>query len=115
MANPAGTPRNLIQFRPGQSGNPGGKPVAARNRITSRFLYELAEHFDEHGRDAIQKVFEEKPDRYLAIVAALLPQKIDLSSPLEGMGDDELAKNLELIQLLRLKLDAAPATSADNS
>ena len=57
----------LIPFKPGQSGNPGGKPVAARNRITAKFLYELADHFDENGRAAIQKVFEEKPDRYLAV------------------------------------------------
>jgi hypothetical protein len=104
----------LIPFKPGQSGNPGGRPVAARNRITAKFLYELADHFDENGRTAIQKVFEEKPDRYLAIVAALLPQKIDLNSPLEGMPDDELAKNLEIIQMLRLKLDAAPS-DADRS
>lgn len=96
------------------SGNPGGRPVAARNRITSKFLYELADHFDENGRAAIQKVFEEKPDRYLAIVAALLPQKIDLNSPLEGMPDDELAKNLEIIRALRLKLEAAPS-DADGS
>jgi hypothetical protein len=112
MANPVGNIGNLIPFRPGMSGNPGGRPVAARNRITSRFLYDLADHFQEHGREAIQKVFEEKPDRYLAIVAALLPQKIDLNSPLEGMRDDELDKNLEIIQALRLKLDVA-APSAD--
>ncbi len=114
MANPAGNINNLIPFRPGMSGNPGGRPVAARNRITSKFLYELADHFDENGRAAIQRVFEEKPDRYLAIVAALLPQKIDLNSPLEGMRDDELAKNLEIIQLLRLRLDVV-ATDADRS
>jgi hypothetical protein len=104
----------LIPFKPGQSGNPGGKPVAARNRITAKFLYELADHFDENGRAAIQKVFEERPDRYLAIVAALLPQKINLNSPLEGMGDDELNRNLEFVQALRLKLDVA-AGSADQS
>jgi len=102
----------LIPFKPGQSGNPGGKPVAARNRITVKFLNELADHFDENGRAAIQKVFEEKPDRYLAIVAALLPQKIDLNSPLEGMRDDELNRNLEIVQALRLRLEAAP-TNAD--
>jgi hypothetical protein len=70
---------------------------------------------DENGRAAIQRVFEEKPDRYLAIVAALLPQKIDLKSPLEGMGDDELCRNLEIVQALRLKLDVAAATDADHA
>jgi Family of unknown function (DUF5681) len=49
MTNPAGNPSNLIPFRPGQSGNPSGKPNGARNRITARFLHELASHFDEHG------------------------------------------------------------------
>jgi hypothetical protein len=103
----------LIPFKRGQSGSPGGRPVAARNRITAKFLYELADHFDENGRAARQEVFEEKPDRYLAIVAALLPQKVDLSSPLAAMGDDELNKNLEIIHLLRLKLDTTAGAGAD--
>jgi hypothetical protein len=105
MANLA----TLIPFKPGQSGNPGGKPVGARNRLTARFLHELAEHFDEHGAEAIKTVFENKPDRYLMIVAALLPQKFDLSAPLDGMGDDELSRNLEMVQMLRQRLEVRDA------
>jgi hypothetical protein len=109
MANLSGHPSNLIPFKPGQSGNPGGKVVGARNRLTAKFLYELAEHFDTHGADAIQTVYEEKPDRYLQIVASLLPQKLDLNAPLEGMSDDDLSKKLELLEVLSKAIETQRA------
>ena len=33
--------RNLIPFKPGQSGNPRGRPRGARNRLGEEFLAEL--------------------------------------------------------------------------
>ena len=75
MANPHGNPQNLIPFRPGQSGNPGGKPLHARNRLSGRFLSELADDFDQYGRAAIVACREQNPARYLAIIASLLPKE----------------------------------------
>ena len=75
--------------------------MAARNRINSKFLYELAEHFDEHGRDAIYRLFKDKRERYLTIIASLLPQKIDLGTPLDDMGDGELNQSIEWLRRQR--------------
>ena len=41
------------QFKPGQSPNPGGKPIGARNRLQGDFMRALSEDFAEHGRAAI--------------------------------------------------------------
>ena len=92
MANPNGNPQNLAPFRPGQSGNPGGKPLRVRNRLSGAFLSELAEDFDQHGRDAIVACREQSPSRYLAIVASLLPKELKLEQdrPLSDCSDEEL-------------------------
>lgn len=92
MANPAGTPNNLIRFPPGKSGNPGGKPEGARNRLQASFLYALAADFDEHGQKAIESAREKDPMGYVRCVAALMPQKVDVKGPLEELGDEELAQ-----------------------
>jgi hypothetical protein len=92
MANPDGNPQNLVPFRPGQSGNPGGKPVQSRNRITGAFLAALADDFDEHGRSAIVACREQSPARYLAIVASLLPKQLEIAQekPVREMTREEL-------------------------
>jgi Family of unknown function (DUF5681) len=53
--------RNLIPFRPDQSGNPRGRPKGARNRLSEEFLAELYSAFVANGRAAIERVIEEDP------------------------------------------------------
>jgi hypothetical protein len=99
MANPHGNPQNLIPFRPGQSGNPSGKPLLARNRLSARFLGELANDFDQHGRVAIAACREQSPARYLAIIASLLPKelKLERDPALSEYSDEELRAMLDLV------------------
>jgi hypothetical protein len=100
MANPNGNPQNLILFRPGKSGNPGGKPAAARNRIQGRFLNALADDFAQHGVAAIAACRERTPSRYLAIVASLVPRQFDTScNPLNEWSDEELDRALAALRL----------------
>lgn len=86
-----GDPReHLKPFQPGQSGNPGGKPTGARNRLTAHFLNALVEDFETHGKAAIQKCREEKPEAYVKVIAALCPKEIEIKRPLQEMEDAEL-------------------------
>ena len=63
----------LRPFKPGQSGNPGGKPTGARNFLQARFLKEMAEDFDANGRKAIERMREERPADYIRAIASLMP------------------------------------------
>lgn len=96
------------QFKPGQSGNPGGKPLGARNALTGDFLKRLGEDFNKHGTKVISKARNRDPVGYLKIIAALLPKQMEQTRPLDDMSDAELAAG---ISLLRSKLSLNDRTS----
>lgn len=71
--------RNLKPFKPGQSGNPKGRPKGARNRLGSQFLEALEADFNKHGAQAIAVVREKKPEVYMRVVADLLPKEANIN------------------------------------
>ena len=46
--------------------------------MSEYFLYELADHFEEHGREAIERVCQDSPGEYLRIIASLAPKNLAL-------------------------------------
>jgi len=92
---------NLIPFQPGQSGNPGGRPVGARSRLTTHFLHALADDFDEHGKKAIKECREKKPEAYIKAIAALCPKELELKTPLQDATEDELRALLAILRRTR--------------
>ena len=98
--------RNLVPFKPGQSGNPKGRPKGARNRLGTQFLEALEADFNEFGPRAIALVREKKPEVYMRVVADLLPKEANINIEAgeafvelwrkisEGLGE-ELADHLD--------------------
>lgn len=70
--------QNLKPFKPGQSGNPKGRPPGARNKLCGEFISDLHEHYLKNGMKAIEAVFKKSPTRYLTIIAELIPKEFDL-------------------------------------
>jgi hypothetical protein len=97
-------------WQKGVSPNPGGRPVAARTKLTARYLNALADDFEEHGKRAIIECREQKPDRYLMVIGALMPKQIEVTRPLDGLTDDEL---LAIAEQLRSSLGTAEDRARD--
>lgn len=85
-------------FKPGESGNPGGRPTGARNRLQAKFLYTLADDFDKNGKEAIEKMREEDPSAYVRAVASLMPKELEVKRPLEELTDDELSAAIDALR-----------------
>lgn len=74
-------PSEDTQFKPGQSGNPAGRPPGSRSKLSESYLKALADDFQEHGVKTIQKLREEKPDIYVGAIGKLMPKLLELSGP----------------------------------
>jgi len=71
-----------------------------RSEINRSFLRHLREDFERHGADVIERVRMAEPEKYLAIVAKLMPSELAISvttSPLDSLTDEQL-------ELLALRL-----------
>jgi len=64
-------------WRPGQSGNPAGRPKGARAILSENFCQAVMEDFEKSGADAIRVMREEKPGDYAKMIAGMLPKDID--------------------------------------
>lgn len=94
--NTQGKQSGLVPWKPGQSGNPAGKPKGARNKLGEAFIQALHDSFEANGPETIEQVRVEKPDQYLKVIASLLPKEMNLTvtNDLEDMSDDELRERL---------------------
>ena len=95
-------------FKPGQSGNPNGRPKGARSKLTEDFIKALAEDFANGGVQAIATMREEKPTEYCKVVASLLPKHVEVKDlTLDELERDELATLLDAVRAARAVREAA--------
>jgi hypothetical protein len=79
-------------YKPGQSGNPAGRPKGSRNKLGEAFITALHDDFQEHGVAVIAKVRDERPHEYLKVVASLLPKQVEIKeTAFDGIPDEQLA------------------------
>ncbi len=76
-------------FQVGNRGGPG-RPKGSRNKLSETFLDALHQEFQAHGVDAIAQARAENPLGYVRMVAALLPQKLEVKQNVRDLTDDEL-------------------------
>lgn len=76
MPDNTGSQQAETQFKPGQSGNPAGRPKGARSKLGEDFLNALRDDFQAHGIEALREVREKKPADYIKVVASILPKEI---------------------------------------
>lgn len=99
MANPnPPPPPEHTKWKAGQSGNPGGKPKSARNRLQGAFLNALADDFDTHGKQAIVDAREKDPVAYIKAVASLMPKQVEQTQPLDDLSDAELLAGIAFLR-----------------
>ena len=95
-----GNKKTLKPWKPGESGNPKGRPKGSRSLLSEKFISALHEDFTEHGAQAIEKVRKKQPGIYLRVIASLIPRELHLKqeSLFDGMSNEHLNEVIESVR-----------------
>lgn len=87
--------RGLIPYKPGQSGNPSGRPKGSRNKLTEDFLSDVLDAWQTDGKAAIKAMVADRPGDFVKMVASLVPKEATLNiNNAEDLSDAELAERI---------------------
>lgn len=90
-ATPKQHPNLREPWKPGESGNPAGRPTGSRNQLGEAFLKALHADFQKYGATAIEDARAESPLGYVRVCASILPKTLKIErDPLDEMTDDQI-------------------------
>jgi hypothetical protein len=84
--------RGLIPWKPGQSGNPKGRPQGSRNKLSEEFFRDLCDAWQAFGKPALMTAAWTHPVEFVRVVASLIPRELEatITPVTERMSDAQL-------------------------
>jgi hypothetical protein len=83
--------RNLLPaWKPGQSGNPAGRPKGSRSKFNEAFLADFIAAWEQLGPEALTRTATESPAVFVRVAASLLPRHFKMEHDFSDMTDEQL-------------------------
>ena len=84
--------RGLIPWKPGQSGNPKGRPQGSRNKLSEDFFRDLCDAWQAFGKPALMTAAWTHPVEFVRVVASLVPRELEATTTVhvDRMSDAQL-------------------------
>lgn len=99
---------------PFKPATPQRRKTGSRAKLAKRFFEDVYAAWEEQGESVIARAFFHDPVASMQMVARLMPQKIEISTPTDGMSDERLAEMLEYAERMAgLKAEAARVIQAE--
>ena len=82
----------------GPDNPPRGRPKGSRHKLSEDLFKALAEDFENHGKDAIAKMREDRPGDYIRVIASLVPKEATLTiNPFDDLTDEQLFERYRIL------------------
>lgn len=92
------------RWQKGQSGNPAGRTIGSRQKISERLLMDLAEVWETHGKTVLTRLAIDDPGKLASIAYGLLPRDVFISVETKTPGNlapDEWGVLVDLVKLIK--------------
>lgn len=97
-------------FKPGQSGNPLGRPQGARSKFSETAMANLLDDWTKHGPGVLAQVRATDPSTYLRVAFSTIPKDVQIAIENRGpMDSDEMRRVRRLVEMI----DACGASGID--
>lgn len=109
---PRGAPPN--PFLPGNK--LGGRKPGSRQAVATRFFNDLHDLWKEQGEAVLRRAAFEKPMEFASMVAKLMPQKLEITTPTDGLSDDRIEALIALAErMAALKAGVSPSMTIEGT
>ena len=88
-------------WKPGVSGNPGGRPVGTQLKINKKFLNDLLKVYEVKGKKAIEDMCDKDPSAFVRVLASLLPKEMNLNikeNPFDGLSVEQYDRLISIAE-----------------
>jgi Family of unknown function (DUF5681) len=100
-------------WKPGESGNPAGRPLGSRNKLSESVIQDIAADWAIGGAETIARVRMTDPATYFRVVASILPKDVLVNVQQQapaGLDADDWSRMVALARTMR---DIAPDASLE--
>jgi hypothetical protein len=98
-------------WKPGESGNPLGRPLGSRNKLSEAVIQDIAADWAIGGAETIARVRVTDPATYFRVVASILPKDVLVNVQQATPGNLEPDEWRYLVELVKLIKSSAPEGS----